>query len=124
MTRHGNKEVREEVKRLQRAGWHMEGFDSRRGHLHLTFRDQHLWLPATPSDVKWKQPARQTAAARMGISRPELEVRMGVRERKAKGKHRRTRRRSRQTELTRKLNPPPEAKPQNTEFVTPEQLGL
>lgn len=78
-----NKEAAQEVARFRRLGWQAE---ERGGHIHLTHPDHDkVVMASTASDHRAVQNNRANVAAAMGISKSELEVRMGQRQRKRKG---------------------------------------
>lgn len=84
-----NKEAAQEVARFRRLGWQAE---ERGGHIHLTHPDHDkVVMASTASDHRAVQNNRANVAAAMGISKSELEVRMGQRQRKRKGKRSRKR---------------------------------
>ncbi|TXH49114.1 MAG: hypothetical protein E6Q97_23325 [Desulfurellales bacterium] len=78
-------EVREEVRLLQRLGFEYVG---RTSSSHLEFRHPEFGkteLPSSPSDYRWRENSRGLLARQLGISKAELEIRGGVRNRKRTG---------------------------------------
>lgn len=111
-----NSEVRKELQRLQGIGWTVS--DTGRGHPLVQHPEWgQVVFPATPSDHRWLQNSRAQVARAMGISKHELEVRLGVAQRKSdrpKSKRRRKRQR-RSPLLVTDRNPPEPERPVETE---------
>lgn len=78
-----NREVSVEADHLLSLGFQFEGHN---GNGHFNFRHPRhgaTFLPATPSDWRWKKNHRATIARQMGISLRELEDRLGIQRRRS-----------------------------------------
>lgn len=80
-----NPEVRTEAKHMLALGWTYVGMGGG-GHLHFTHPEHGTkTLPFSPSDPRWVAAHRTQTAHSMGLSRPDLERRLGVRPPRRKG---------------------------------------
>jgi hypothetical protein len=72
------KEVREEVELLQKAGHKFCGPNGS-GHCQIRLSNGQLYsLPSTPSDGRWRQNARADIAKMLGLSKAEFEKTLGL----------------------------------------------
>ncbi len=78
-----NREVSVEADHLLSLGFVYEGPNGN-GHYNFTHpKHGATFLPATPSDWRWRKNHRATVARQMGISLRELEDRLGIQRRQS-----------------------------------------
>lgn len=109
-----NREVSVEADHLLSLGFIYEGSNGNGHHNFSHPKHGATFLPATPSDWRWRKNHRTTVARQMGISLRELEDRLGIQRRRSGRVRFKTEDKQKQNfprRIVESMRPEPKAKP-------------